>query len=203
MKHLHRPDLFSWAHFDEARDVDFHGYLWQRPAGNVAFDPMPLRDHDLRHVQALGGVAWIYLSNADHVRAAVWFRQQFGARLAAPRGDRDLPEFRDLTVDRWLHAGETLDDGVTCLGMAGSKTPGELAFLLPGGDTVVCGDLIRGQRAGRLNLLPDAKLRDKAAALQSVRALAEQPGLDAVLVGDGWPVFRGGRQALAELLATS
>jgi glyoxylase-like metal-dependent hydrolase (beta-lactamase superfamily II) len=203
MKQLHRPDLFSWSQFDTARNVDFHGYLWVRPAaGSVAFDPMPLTDHDQRHIESLGGVAWVYLSNADHVRAAAWFRDHFHARIAAPAGDRHLPEFAGLAVDLWLEPGVTLDDGVRCLDMQGSKTPGELAFLLPGGDTVVCGDLVRGQRAGHLNLLPDAKLRDKSAAVASVRTLAALPQLDAVLVGDGWPVFRGGRQVLAELLAS-
>jgi glyoxylase-like metal-dependent hydrolase (beta-lactamase superfamily II) len=151
MKQLHRPDLFSWSQFDTARNVDFHGYLWVRPAaGSVAFDPMPLTDHDQRHIESLGGVAWVYLSNADHVRAAAWFRDHFHARIAAPAGDRHLPEFAGLAVDLWLEPGVTLDDGVRCLDMQGSKTPGELAFLLPGGDTVVCGDLVRGQRAGHL-----------------------------------------------------
>ena len=25
MKALHRPDLFGWSQFDEARNLDFHG----------------------------------------------------------------------------------------------------------------------------------------------------------------------------------
>jgi hypothetical protein len=63
----------------------------------------------------------------------------------------------------------------------------------------VVGDLIRGQRAGRLNLLPDVKLGDKALALASLGALARRSSIEAVLVGDGWPVFRGGSAALLEL----
>jgi hypothetical protein len=59
---------------------------------------------------------------------------------------------------------------------------------------------VRGQRAGRLNLLPDAKLANRAAALDSLRRLTEIGGVDAVLVGDGWPVFHGGRHALNALL---
>jgi hypothetical protein len=31
--------------------------------------------------------------------------------------------------------------------------------------------------------------------------LDAHPGIDAVLVGDGWPVFRGGKEALRDLLA--
>ena len=40
MKSLHRPDLFAWSSFDEARNVDFNGTFWQRDEGNVVFDPM-------------------------------------------------------------------------------------------------------------------------------------------------------------------
>jgi hypothetical protein len=72
--------------------------------------------------------------------------------------------------------------------------------LLLEGDTLVTGDLIRGQRAGRLNLLPDAKLADRALAIRSLERLAQHKQIEAVLVGDGWPIFRAGAAALDELL---
>jgi glyoxylase-like metal-dependent hydrolase (beta-lactamase superfamily II) len=83
--------------------------------------------------------------------------------------------------------------------LQGSKTPGELCVILEE-DTLVAGDLLRGHRAGRLNLLPDAKLADKAQAIASLERLVALERLDAVLVGDGWPVFRAGAAALRELL---
>ena len=196
MKALHRQDLYCWSEFDAARDVDFHGTLLTLPTGNIAFDPMPISDHDAAHIAALGGVAWVNISNADHVRAAADFKKRFGARIGAPALERDCAEFVGLQVDHWFAADELLDCGISCLPMRGSKTPGEVAFLLPGGDTIVCGDLVRGQRAGALNLLPAAKLRDRDAALQSVRALLEVETLRHVLVGDGWAVFHRGREAL-------
>jgi hypothetical protein len=63
----------------------------------------------------------------------------------------------------------------------------------------VTGDLVRGQRGGALNLLPDAKLLDRSAAVRSVADLAARPSVTAVLVGDGWPVFRDGHARLREL----
>ena len=82
---------------------------------------------------------------------------------------------------------------------AGSKTLGELALVLEG-TTLVTGDLIRAHEGGRLCLLPDAKLTDSDAARSSVRRLAALPGIEAVLVGDGWPVFRHGAETLRELV---
>ena len=66
---------------------------------------------------------------------------------------------------------------------------------------LITGDLIPAQEAGRLCLLPDQKLTDKEMAIVSLRRLADLPLIDTVLTGDGWPVFRGGAKALAELAA--
>ena len=48
-------------------------------------------------------------------------------------------------------------------------------------------------------LLPDGKLASVERARASVQRLARLPGIEAVLTGDGWPVFRHGAEALAEL----
>ena len=83
----------------------------------------------------------------------------------------------------------------------GSKTPGELALLLEQ-TTLITGDLVRARKAGSLTILPDDKLMNREKAIASVRRLAELTQVEAVLVGDGWPVFRDGRDRLKELLAT-
>lgn len=200
MKSLHRPDLFAWSVFDEARDVDFNGHLLVQTSGpNIAFDPMPVGEHDAEHIDRLGGVDAVMISNADHGRAAAAFAARWGAEIAAPGAERDRAELAGLPVAAWL-GPDDLHQGVRCMPMRGSKTPGELAFLLPGGDTLITGDLVRGQRAGSLNLLPAAKLSDRAAALDSVARLAELPGLEAVLVGDGQSIFCGGHDRLRELV---
>lgn len=199
MKRLHRPDLWSWSVFDEARNIDFHGLLWVRPGGNVAIDPLPQSDHDRRHLLSLGGAATIVLTSSDHIRGAVELAAATGAAVMGPAGERDsFP----IPCDRFLADGDEVVGGLTALALDGSKTPGELALVLEG-STLVTGDLVRAHRGGGLDLLPDAKLVDRAAAIASVRRLAALPGIDAVLVGDGWPVFRGGAAALAELVASA
>ena len=70
MKQLHRPDLYAWSVFDEARNIDFNSYVWVRPEGNVVFDPLPMSPHDRAHLDALGGVALIVVTNSDHLRAS-------------------------------------------------------------------------------------------------------------------------------------
>ena len=196
MKALHKPNLFSWSVFNEERNVDFHSVFWVRPRGNVAIDPLPLSAHDRGHVEALGGVKEIVITNSDHVRASAQLAADTGARVWGPA--LELGALGPLAV-HGARDGDEPFEGLSVVELHGSKTPGELALVLEG-HTLVIGDLVRGQRAGRLNLLPDAKLSDRTRALSSLRKLTELTSVDAVLVGDGWPVFHGARHALTALL---
>jgi hypothetical protein len=195
MKNLHKPHLYCWSSFDTERNVDFNSYLWVREGGNVVVDPMPMSDHDLAHIEQLGGVAWIVITNSDHVRDSRALADRWGAKLAAPAAERDSLE---LPIARWLTEGDELVGGMRIFELHGSKTPGELALLLEG-DTLITGDLVRAHRAGSLMVLPDAKLRDRKKACQSVSRLAAIESVAAVLVGDGWPVIREGHARLREL----
>jgi hypothetical protein len=197
MKALHRPDLFGWSQFDQARNLDFHGVAWVHAGRNVLIDPMPMSPHDLAHLAAVGGASLIVVTNSDHTRAAAELASRFGARLCGPAAER---EGFPIACDHWLSDAEELVPGLVVRTLDGSKTPGELALVLED-TTLIAGDLIRGHVAGRLNLLPDAKLRDRAAAQASIaRLVREHPRIDAVLVGDGWPVFRDGLPRLQEVL---
>jgi hypothetical protein len=196
MKALHKSNLLCWSVFNEDRDLDFHSVLWKSAHGNVVIDPLPLSEHDRKHVEALGGIQDIVITNSDHMRGAAEICAWSGARVWAP--GLELERFAHLSARAASEQNPPVA-GLTVFEMHGSKTPGELAVLIDH-HTLVVGDLVRGHRAGRLNLLPDAKLADRTAALASLRRLAELQSIEAVLVGDGWPVFHGGRHALNALL---
>ncbi len=195
MKSLHRPDLYAWSTFDAERDVDFNSVLWVRPGGNIVVDPLPLSEHDRRHLAALGGVAWIVITNSDHVRAAASLRDETGAKIAGPASEQaTFP----IACDRWLADGEELVPGLGVVALEGSKTPGELALVLEA-TTLLTGDLVRAHRAGALMMLPEPKLVDPSAARREVARLASWPKIETVLVGDGWSLFGGGHAALRAL----
>ncbi len=195
MKRLHRDDIYSWSVFDERLNIDFHSVVWVRPDGNVVIDPLPLSEHDRTHLEQLGSVSTIVITNSDHVRASKSLAEATGARILGPTDERD-----QLECDAWLNDGDTVVPGLMVMTLHGSKTPGELALLLEE-TTLITGDLIRAHEAGRLCLLPDPKLSDKQQAIVSLRRLTDLPLIEAVLPGDGWPVFRGGARALADLAA--
>ncbi|WP_414549286.1 MBL fold metallo-hydrolase [Anabaena sp. CCY 0017] len=198
MKSLHRPDLYGWSTFNPARNIDFNGIAWVRPGGNVLVDPVALSNHDWNHLKSLGGVVWIVLTNSEHVRSAKEIADQTYAKIAGPVGEKDsFP----IHCDRWLADGDQVVPGLQVLELHGSKTPGELALLLEE-TTLITGDLVRARKAGSLTILPDEKLLNRKAAVASVQRLAALPNIEAVLVGDGWPVFRNGGDRLKELLET-
>ncbi|MCY7366949.1 MAG: MBL fold metallo-hydrolase [Chamaesiphon sp.] len=196
MKSLHRPDLFCWSEFNPERNVDFHSIAWIRPDGNVLVDPLPLSEHDWAHLHSLGGAKWIVITNSDHIRASQEIAEKTGAQIAAPGGEQaTFP----ISVQRWLGDGDLVVPGLNALELHGSKTPGELAYLLEQ-TTLITGDLVRAHQAGSLMLLPDAKLLDRSQAIASVRRLAQLNQVEAVLVGDGWQIFHDGHTYLQELI---
>lgn len=197
MKALHRPDLFTWSGFDAERNVDFNGYAHVGGEGTVLIDPMPMSTHDLHHLVSLGPVRLIVMTNSDHTRAAASLARILGTELAGPAAER---ETFPIACQRWLSDGDEVVPGMRALALEGSKTPGELALWLDP-DTLITGDLVRAHKAGSLMVLPDAKLADRSAAGRSVARLAALDGVETVLVGDGWPLFRGGRAELERLAA--
>ncbi|MBQ0785802.1 MAG: MBL fold metallo-hydrolase [Amphritea sp.] len=198
MKLLHQSNLYCWTQFDEDRDIDFHSYLWVRDSGNVIFDPLPLTAHDENHLKSLGNVSHIIISNSDHIRNAEALAQQTGADIWGPAGEKaSFP----IKCTQWLSEGKSVIDGLDVYALSGSKTEGELAFIVEG-NTLITGDLIRAHSGGKLCMIPDAKLKDVEQAKASVKRVASIKGIDAILTGDGWPVFRNGEQALLELMAS-
>jgi hypothetical protein len=195
MKRMPRTDLFSWSAFQTHLDIDFHSYAWIRPGGNVVIDPLPLSEHDIKHLQTLGGVQHVIVTNSGHARAARELAAQFEAELLGPAAER---EAFPLPCARWLGDDDQPFPGMRVLSLQGSKTPGEVALLLEG-KTLIVGDLVRSHRAGELSILkPEQGLKDRAAAVDSVARLAAlRP--DVLLVGDGFSVYRDAGARLAEL----
>ncbi|MBL8916456.1 MAG: MBL fold metallo-hydrolase [Archangium sp.] len=195
MKRLHRTDLFTWSQFREPLNIDFNATLWTRPGGNVLIDPLALSAHDQKHLEELGGAAFVIITNSMHVRAA---SEHPKAQLFGPRAEKDnFP----VKCSRWLGDGEEVFPGLIAYELDGSKTPGELALVLDG-TTLITGDLIRAHRADTLGLLkPEQNLKDKQAALASIqRVMKLHPGIEHIVVGDGWHCFCRAKVLLERLL---
>ena len=195
MKQLHRSDLFNWSEFNEERNIDFNGTLWLSPAGNVLIDPVTFTEHDINHLESLGGAAHVIITNSDHVRDAAKILLITGAKCWGPAAEKeDFP----ISCDGWLSEEEQPIKGIEVFCLNGSKTPGELALLIDN-KTLVTGDLIRSHEGGHLRILPEEKLQNRELALKSIKRMASITNIQAVIPGDGWPVFNYGHEALLTL----
>ena len=195
MKKLHRTDLYGWSIFNEERNIDFHGTLWVHKQGNLLIDPLPLTEHDRKHLESLGGAYHVLITNSDHIRDTEAVCEWSGATCGGPAGEK---ESFPIECSEWLDEGDEPLPGLKVFALQGSKTPGELALLLED-STLITGDLIRAHEGGRLCMLPDIKLRDRSLARESVRRISSLKGIDGVIPGDGWPVFTRGGEALTRL----
>tara|TARA_B100001540_G_C15738212_1_gene610921 strand:- start:351 stop:950 length:600 start_codon:yes stop_codon:yes gene_type:complete len=195
LKKLHRSDLYCWSRFDVERNIDFNGILWVNPNGNIIIDPVPLEDYDKKHLESLGGAKYIIITNSDHVRDAKNILSFTGAKCFGPTGEKN---FFPIKCDYWLKDGDKPISGIEVFSLKGSKTSGELAIIIEK-STLITGDLIRSDRGGKLNMLPDEKLINRDLAIESIRRIASIKEIEAVIPGDGWPIFSYGHEALLQL----
>ncbi|HUN30339.1 MAG TPA: MBL fold metallo-hydrolase [Alphaproteobacteria bacterium] len=197
MQKLAMLDAYMWSRWQPDRNLYFNSHLFVVPGANVAVDPLALETSDAEHLAALGGVAWIVITNRDHLRETPALRERFGARVVTSEKEAPL---LDIPVDRVLADGEELFPGARAVTLDGQKTPGEFAIHVRKAATALVGDAIVGAPAGALSLLPDEKYDDVArAALGLRRVLDLQP--EALLVGDGASLWHGATAAIGALLA--
>ncbi len=198
MKQTAIPGLCYWSVYQPDRRIDFNGFYWQSPAGGVLIDPMPIEDHGLEHVES---VAWIVVTNADHLRDAVTLRERFGAKLLAPECDREA--LAGAPVDAWFGEEAPLPSDLTehieVAWLHGGKTPAEAALYLKPIRAIVFSDAVRSHESGVLRLLPDPKVQDRATLVGDVSALAKW-NFEALLLGDGDCLFRGAKGAFLEFV---
>jgi uncharacterized cupin superfamily protein len=180
-----------WSVWQPDRNLYFNSFFIETPHGNVAVDPLALDDAGRAEIAGAGGLAWVIVTNRDHERSSRPLAAEFGAKIAASA--LDAPEL-SAPVDRELRSGDELC-GLRALGLDGFKTSGEIALFMPKARTAILGDALWGSPAGALTFMADAKLRDPARAVLSMRRVAAlRP--EHLLVGDGACIFGGATRAM-------
>ncbi len=197
MKRVMFDDLYTWSVFNEEKQFDFNGFLWVREEGNVLIDPVPMSAGDIKQMDELGGAALIVLTNRDHERDAVAFKEHTGARIVAHEADAPLFE---LAVDRTVTDGEEIRPDLRVLHLAHGKSPGEIALLWRNNSVAFIGDYVWGHPVGSLTLGAEPAVSDPAKAALQLRKLLAIPQLDALLLGDGHSILSGARDALIAML---
>lgn len=153
-----------------------------------------------RDVQRARSAPAVLLTGYWHARSATAVSERYaGARILAPDARRQETERRARVTD-WFSPGDELPGGVAALA---TPFPEEVVFWLPSHAAVVPGDVLLGDQAGGVRLLPATWLEEGVtyeAVAAALRPLLQLP-MERVLVSHGAPVLAEPRDALARALA--
>lgn len=190
------PDVLVWSRRSEPHGYDFNGTFVRHCGGNVCIDPVE-PSADARALLLRDGVAWIVLTNRNHVRAADAVRALTGAPVLIHAADDAYARAQGATVDGALRAEQRIGPFIV-VALPG-KSPGEVALHWPERRLLVVGDAVIGNPPGRLSLLPDRVVDDPSGLRRSVRGLMAL-SLETLVLGDGVSIVSDAGERLRELI---
>ena len=185
--HKVKAGVWMWSVFSEERQMDFNGYLLETgPNQSFIVDPPCAGPDVLEGFSPLPKAEFIFLTNADHQRAAEEFRQRFQLPIYVHEADASLLTIKpDFTVQD----GHLFANGWQVIHLPHQKTPGESALYNQQALTLLLGDALIGKPLQQLSMLPTEKYQDRHAAFQSLQERLVGIQAQVILVGDGDPLM--------------
>jgi hypothetical protein len=196
--HYLGSDAFIWHRYDPSVKAELFSTAFTTEAGTCLIDPVSLSDEHLATALGEQRIAGIFVTNANHARAAAAFSARFSVPTFAHAAARAV--IGDVALNE-------VADGETHLGLdvieLGGAAAGEIALYSPHRTgTVIIGDAVINFGSNGFALLP-AKYCEKARLLpKSLRRLLTL-SFDRMLFAHGTPILSGARAKLAELLDAS
>ena len=181
---LVREGLWHWQAYEPAVKCDLSACAVQTVDGVILVDPFPFEEP-----LPFGKPAAIFLTSANHARAAETLRRQYKIPVFAPPAAAHELE---LATD-----GEPTLGGVKVIAMDGAG-PGEVAYLF--GRVLCLGDAVIHLADFGFGLLPDKYCADAGKLRDSLRKLLSLD-FDILTFAHGAPIVENARQRLSTLLA--
>jgi glyoxylase-like metal-dependent hydrolase (beta-lactamase superfamily II) len=186
------PGLWSWSVFSEEKQMNFNGYTVQLPSGLAIIDPPSATPKILSDIGSLAQPSVIILSNRDHERESLLFREYFSIPVAIHAFDAPLLTF---APEIQLSDRQLFLDAIEIIHLPNQKSPGESALYFKAMGVLILGDALIGKPSGQLNLLPVDKYQDIAIARQSLKKLLTLD-FEYLLLGDGESILSNAHAVL-------
>ena len=187
------PGVFRWEQYSPEHKVDLTSHAVVREGRIFVFDPIPLAAESVAHLAKTGSMTAIVLTNENHERDAIAWRDRFHipiwAATEAFLPSPDVKRFQRIDKDWEGWKLEWLDGG------AG----GELALRWEQQSLVICGDAIVNLPGRGLELLPEKYCQNQTQLKQSLRALVANP-FERLLMAHGRPILEAASQRVGQLL---
>lgn len=197
MKNL-LPGVWQWSWFSEEMQLDFNGLLLTVGEHRILVDPPPMTAEAGSLCRRMGPLDYILVTNRDHVRETVTYRQEFSCQVYVPDADAS---HMDLSADMTYQDGALLPGGIVAIHLSDQKSPGESAlFLQHGKGILILGDALIGSPPGALSMLPAGKYADITKARAGLQRLL-QYNFDTLLAGDGVSILTGAIPVVARALS--
>lgn len=193
------PGIFVWEAYDSEVKADLFSTAVETHAGTWVVDPIRLTSKALLTLQASHPkTAGIFVTNANHARAAAHFARTLAARLYVHDELRGSDDFLQATG---LQDGETFSQGLTAIAIDGGPA-GEMALhCWANGGTMIIGDALINFEPHGFGLLPAKYCLNPKLMRRSLEKILEYP-FERLLFAHGTPILSGARARLEQLLAT-
>ena len=186
--------LIFWQGYDPAVKVDLSSHAYLTSQGWVLIDPIPLREEALAEFIGDEKIAAIFLTNANHERAAAHYREA-GVPVYAHPGTQG--EF-SIAIDQWIQDGEEIS-GLKAIHLPGFA-PGEIALHVPeSAGIMMMGDALINLQPTGFTLLPGKYCADPKLARKSLQKLL-QFSFEVMTFAHGLPITAGAKRQLEQLL---
>ena len=192
------PGIFVWQAYDSNVKADLFSTALETHAGTYVVDPIPMESDGLAILRAHRRAAGIFVTNANHARAAAEFVETFSIPIYVHDELRASPDFLQAT---WVQDGEVLSPGLTAVAINGGPAGETALHYDDNGGTMVLGDALINFEPHGFGLLPAKYCLDANLMRRSLGKLLDY-AFDRMLFAHGTPILSGARARVEQLLRT-
>lgn len=193
--HLIDGRVAVWQTYEPAVKTDLSCSALLTPRGFVFVDPIPLANEALEELTALAKPCAIVLTNGNHARASVNYRERFSIPIWAHR--EAIPAL-EIPVDQELSEAVEIAPGLCPIEVHGAG-PGEVALHFEN-RLFAFGDALINVESHGFSLLPDKYCADPKTMHRSLEKLLRLE-FELLTFAHGLPLLSSARQRLESLLA--
>jgi Metallo-beta-lactamase superfamily len=191
------PGIFVWQAYNGKIKADLFSTALETRAGTYVVDPIPLSPDGMLSLRAHRKTGGIFVTNANHARAAAEFAKTFSTSIYVHDELRGSPDFRQATG---VQDGEMFSRGLTAIAINGGAAGETALHYADNGGTMVLGDALINFEPHGFGLLPAKYCLNRNLMRRSLRKLLDY-AFERMLFAHGTPILSGARARVEQLLA--
>jgi hypothetical protein len=193
------PGAFIWQVYDKSVKADLFSTGLETTTGTYLIDPIPLAAGPLAELQAQRKISGIFVTNVNHIRAAIEFATLFAVPMFVNAKLYGTAGFPDATA---VQDRKMFSEGLTGIALEGGPL-GEMALHYDdAGGTLVIGDALINFEPHGFGLLPAKYCQNARRMRQSLKNLLEY-SFERMFFAHGTPLLSGARAQVEQLIGKS